>query len=325
MSELYENNGVPVDDGQPAAPGMGPAPDPMPPPGPAPQPGPDAAPQPPRKVRRVGTLTMGVALILTGAAIGISLVWPAFDLTLIFRLCPLILVVLGCEVLVSSFIKGDVKLKYDFLSMLVCFVLIVASLGVSLVPYAVRYWGPDRQLAQDRVERQLEEEVYRLLKDDKTVSDFTAAVHFEGYEFDKNATADTLGDSDYVSFYVDLRGPYDSDQAFAEDCVRVRDKLLAAGLRPSSLNFGWDKGTEEYSASARLHLSGSFQMNASAEQLLDHVESEVEIYGDGDREPFYGSLSSGFPEAPDAPAAPSAPEAPEAPQAPQAPDAPNAA
>lgn len=323
MSESYENNGMPVDDGQPAAPGMGPSPDPMP--RPEPSPAPEAAPQAPRRVRRVGTLTMGVALILTGVAIGVSLIWPSFDLTLIFRLCPLILVVLGCEVLVSSFAKGDVKLKYDFLSMLVCFVLIVASLGVSLVPYALRYWGPDRDLVESRVERQLEEEVYRLLKDDAAVSDCAANVYFEGYEFDKNATLETLDKGDHVGIRIDLRGPYDNVRTFAEDCARVRDKLLAGGLEPSALNFEWNVSTDDYYAHANLHLSGAFQMKEDPENLAARVDSQLEIYGNEEQEGYHGSLREGFPTAPEAPSAPAAPQAPSAPEAPSAPTVPDAA
>ena len=52
----------------------------------------------PRKPRRVGTLTMGLALIGTGLLIAAAMFAPAIDLTLALRLCPLLLVLLGCEV-----------------------------------------------------------------------------------------------------------------------------------------------------------------------------------------------------------------------------------
>ena len=65
--------------------------------------------QRPHRQRRVGSLTAGAALILTGLAIGASLLWPSFDLTMVFRLCPLILIFLGIEVVASNF-AGKVRL-----------------------------------------------------------------------------------------------------------------------------------------------------------------------------------------------------------------------
>ena len=93
---------------------------------------------------------MGIALILTGCAIAASLIWPSFDLTIVFRLCPLLLISLGCEVLVSSFARGNIKLKYDLVSMFFCSILIVLSLCLSMVPLAVRYFGPEYRLSEKK-------------------------------------------------------------------------------------------------------------------------------------------------------------------------------
>ena len=50
-------------------------------------------------VRRVGTLTMGLALVVVGAALCVGLFFPNVDFLLLFKLSPLVLVALGCEVI----------------------------------------------------------------------------------------------------------------------------------------------------------------------------------------------------------------------------------
>lgn len=55
--------------------------------------------EPARPVRRVGTLTMGLALVVVGAALCVGLFFPNVDFLLLFKLSPLVLVALGCEVI----------------------------------------------------------------------------------------------------------------------------------------------------------------------------------------------------------------------------------
>ncbi|MEG0897516.1 MAG: hypothetical protein RSF73_08235, partial [Ruthenibacterium sp.] len=79
---------------------------------------PPQAPAKPPRVRRVGTITMGVCLILTGLAIVAVFIMPTFNISLLLKLSPLVLVALGVEILVGS-MRGE-KLKYDILSMFMC-------------------------------------------------------------------------------------------------------------------------------------------------------------------------------------------------------------
>ena len=77
-------------------------------------------------VRRVGTLTMGLALVVVGAALCVGLFFPNVDFLLLFKLSPLVLVALGCEVIFAASTAKGMRLKYDFLSMFVCFLLMRA-------------------------------------------------------------------------------------------------------------------------------------------------------------------------------------------------------
>ncbi len=54
------------------------------------------------QVRRVGTVTFGVILIVTGVLFLVHLFLPAFNYFLIFRFWPVILILLGVEVLAGS-------------------------------------------------------------------------------------------------------------------------------------------------------------------------------------------------------------------------------
>ena len=120
--------------------------------------------EPARPVRRVGTLTMGLALVVVGAALCVGLFFPNVDFLLLFKLSPLVLVALGCEVIFAASTAKGMRLKYDFLSMFVCFLLIVTALGAACVPVALQYAGPGRSAAEQRVEQELYEATYARLK-----------------------------------------------------------------------------------------------------------------------------------------------------------------
>ena len=80
----------------------------------------------PVKERRVGTFTFGAVLVICGVLMLVRMFFPALDLTLALKLSPLILVSLGVEVLLASRREG--KLRYDWVGMVLCFVLVTAAL-----------------------------------------------------------------------------------------------------------------------------------------------------------------------------------------------------
>ena len=74
----------------------------------------------PARDRRVGTFTFGAVLVI--------LFFPSLDLTLALQRSPLILVCLGVEVLLAS--RSGGKIRYDWVGMVLCFVLATAARGV---------------------------------------------------------------------------------------------------------------------------------------------------------------------------------------------------
>lgn len=87
-----------------------------------------------RPQRRVGTFTLGVVLVASGLGMLASLLWPALETGWLLKASPLILVALGVEVLLAA--KGGGKIKYDWLGMLLCVILV----GAGLVFYAIAWY-----------------------------------------------------------------------------------------------------------------------------------------------------------------------------------------
>lgn len=92
-------------------------------------------------VRRVGTFTTGVLLVVYGAAMLVSLWLPRLNLVWLLRLAPLALVGLGVETLVAAR-KGS-RVKYDWVGMLLCCLVV----GVALSLTCAAWWmvhNPER-------------------------------------------------------------------------------------------------------------------------------------------------------------------------------------
>ncbi len=76
--------------------------------------------------RRVGTFTVGITLVAAGVFLLVTLFWPNGDFTWALRLSPLLLISLGVETLLAARTPG--KLKYDWVGMLLCCVVVCAAL-----------------------------------------------------------------------------------------------------------------------------------------------------------------------------------------------------
>lgn len=81
--------------------------------------------------RRVGTLSMGLVLIGTGVFMIYSYVQSQAALELAVRWWPLILFLLGGEVLWQAYGPGkNTKLRYDIFSIIIIFLIVLSSLGI---------------------------------------------------------------------------------------------------------------------------------------------------------------------------------------------------
>lgn len=93
-----------------------------------------------KKERRVGTFTLGLTLLIFGVLFGLHLFFPSLDYLFVFRLWPIIFIILGSEILISSIGKKDLTFRYDFAAILIICLLMVFAMGMACVDtYAVRY------------------------------------------------------------------------------------------------------------------------------------------------------------------------------------------
>ena len=90
--------------------------------------------------RRVGTLTMGVVLVLFGACMLVSMFYPQMDFTLILKCSPCILISLGVETLLAA--RGGGKVKYDWVGMILCCLLVCTALCLYGIAWLM-IWHPD--------------------------------------------------------------------------------------------------------------------------------------------------------------------------------------
>ena len=88
----------------------------------------------PEKQRRVGTFTLGMVLVVSGILMLVSMFWPHLDWAWVLKCSPLILIGLGVETLLAA--KGGGKVKYDWVGMVLCFVLVCAALCL----YGLAWW-----------------------------------------------------------------------------------------------------------------------------------------------------------------------------------------
>lgn len=240
---------------------------------PAPAAQPKAVPAPTRRppVRRVGTVTLGLSLIVTGLAITAWFFVPGFDIIFVAKLAPLVLVFLGAEVLWASVRrKGEERLRFDFLAAFVAFVLICASLCAATLPAMWRWYGPDRSSTEQRLSDELEEQLHTAFQG-QDVLDCSGWVNLGGYEFDREMTLADLRAEDHAGANITLGGTVKNGDEFAARVAALLPALRDAGV--DRAYFYWSDDDESWD----LDLDGVFDMNADATRLSQMGRHQVQV------------------------------------------------
>lgn len=79
-------------------------------------------------VRRVGTFTMGLVLVVAGIAMLAAMFFPRLDLRWVVQASPLALVSLGVETLLAA--RGEGRIRYDWVGMLLSGLIVCTALGL---------------------------------------------------------------------------------------------------------------------------------------------------------------------------------------------------
>ena len=85
---------------------------------------------------RVGSLSMGIILLAFGILLLVSLIVKINVINIICTLSPIVLICLGIEILLHLFAKSDgneIKIKYDFLSVIFVSVILIISTGLYIL------------------------------------------------------------------------------------------------------------------------------------------------------------------------------------------------
>lgn len=236
-------------------------------------------PETPKKVRRVGRLACALLLIAAGVLLLVQQFVPGFDLLAIVRFAPVLLIVLGVELLVFT-AKPDVQVKFDWLSVLGCAFILVVVGGASMVPLVWRYVNPARDYARNNYAAQLQDQAYQALNADTDLKARVNSLYVSVY-FNHMEDGDyTLQDEDSVSVNVELAPyTYAYAQAFARDCYRITQLLQQSGIPADQYQFDSSNTSNATGNRYSLNFLSSFFEGLDAEQLAQRVYSTYEFEG----------------------------------------------
>ena len=244
-----------------------------------------AAPEMPGKqppLRRVGSFTLGVCLIAAGIFFLLTYFVPGFPTQPVLRIVPAAgLVMLGGEVLFFAARPG--RWKYDFLSVLICLVLMAGCFGLSLLPVVWDELGPERDQASMKLSQRYTADAYAQIRKsdpDAPVKDISGNVYL--YTGAVKTLEDIDGGSGYVTLDVELSGSYGSAEQFAQACRSMTDAVQQCRPQPDTLIFAWSPdndpeeslgtGTLQQVERYTLELVGIAQLDWTADQMAKQTE-----------------------------------------------------
>ena len=235
----------------------------------------------------MGSLTLGACVIAAGVFFLLYFFVPGFDVQLTLKIAPAVaLVLLGCEVLFFAARPG--RWKYDFVSVLVCLVLMAGCFCMAMLPVMFDELTPEKQQVMNRLSTQAIDELYTACKQDAqdiAIRDISGRLYLSGPQVETLQQAAALPAGDvYLTLTVELFGPYDSAAAFARDCYTLTALAKQCTVPPENLHFAWDArspaesslntGSLLYTEDYSLDLSGAVQLDWTAQQMEQQTETE---------------------------------------------------
>lgn len=231
----------------------------------------------PKKTRRVGTLAFALVLILAGVLLMVYQLVPRFNLLQIVKFSPIILVVLGIEMLVYS-AKPDVLVKFDWLAMLgTAFTLCVVG-AAALLPLAVSEWGPARSSAISRIETEKVDALYSALTADPELKAKTGYCGVNVWFNHGAGGSYTLQSGDDCVLNATLTGPYADAESFAADCIGIMQLAADKDLGFTSYRFSSGEDTDD-GISYYLDCVASYPAGLTAAQVARRVTESYHYDG----------------------------------------------
>lgn len=209
----------------------------------------------------VGRFTMGLAMIAAGLLVTASLFIPQIPFLTIVKIAPLILVVLGIEILIGAARHQGQNIKVGFWLTLFCLILVFGAVGAGILPEVWDAYGPGHWEEQERLSEQAKQDFY-------TQIDSTTVEQLHLYLDDK-------GHITHVN--LDFAEDFTSGEQFAAaaaDAVHV-----LADMNCSNASIGGQNGKERWSVS----LDGVYSQGEITPQRVLEVMN-TEVYSDSIQE-----------------------------------------
>lgn len=89
--------------------------------------------------RRVGTFTTGIVMVIFGIMFLLRLINPSINYVLIASMWPLILVLLGIEIIIAYLINKEEIMKYDFSAIILIILLSFFAMGMGCMEYVITH------------------------------------------------------------------------------------------------------------------------------------------------------------------------------------------
>lgn len=232
--------------------------------------------EPPKKVRRVGTIAFAMLLIAGGVLLLAQQFMPKANLLAVLKFSPVILIVLGIEVLVYS-TKPNVKLKFDWLGILGCAFILVVVGTAALMPMAWKWLGIDNRTAENRLEQQVVDSMYQQLSADPELKSQISSMYATAYfnHIDPENEDYTLQPGDTLILHLNFRqDAAGNEQEFAANCAAIGQAAKAAGWNFTTMNFGTEENVGGAYDTYRAEFSQSFADGLTTEQLARRVQKD---------------------------------------------------
>lgn len=234
--------------------------------------------EPPKKVRRVGTVAFSLLLIASGFLLIAQQFLPNFDLLYVFRFAPALLILLGIEVLIYG-TNTKVQMKFDWLAIVGSAVTLCIVGAATLAPYVWQYMGPANAAAENAYEHRFTDGLYNAMNDDPAlksrISNLYVSVSLNHYG------DTTLQDGDNVYAEACLGNTYYATaEDFAADCLRIYQAAKKADIPVRNYSFYTDTDRSNTARGYRLDFLASQAEALTAAELANQVDETYYYNGD---------------------------------------------
>ena len=234
--------------------------------------------EPPKKVRRVGTVAFALLLIASGFLLIAQQFLPNFDLLYVFRFAPALLILLGIEVLIYG-TNTKVQMKFDWLAITGSAVTLCIVGAATLAPYVWQYMGPANAAAENAYEHRFTDGLYNAMNDDPAlksrISNLYVSVSLNHYG------DTTLQDGDNVYAEACLGNTYYATaEDFAADCLRIYQAAKKADIPVRNYSFYTDTDRSNTARGYYLDFLASYAEGLTAADLANNVLETYYYNGD---------------------------------------------